>query len=76
MSEKLWVNCLVEEKRECREWSKLQTAVLRAYKRGELNGIEYRMAKLKLADELDRIERKYRTDLGEENERSDTSKVD
>lgn len=55
----LWINASKEEKRECREWARLQTAVLRAYKRGELNGIEYRMAKLKLADELDRIERKY-----------------
>lgn len=55
----LWINASKEEKREVREWARLQTAVLRAYKRGELNGIEYRMAKLKLADELDRIERKY-----------------
>lgn len=58
----LWINASKEEKREVREWARLQTAVLRAYKRGELNGIEYRMAKLKLADELDRIERKYDTD--------------
>lgn len=55
----LWINASKEEKREVREWARLQTAVLRAYKRGEMNGIEYRMAKLKLADELDRIERKY-----------------
>lgn len=58
----LWINVSKEEKREVREWARLQTAVLRAYKRGELNGIEYRMAKLKLADELDRIERKYDTE--------------
>ena len=55
----LWVDCCVEEKRALREWSKAQTGVLRAYKKGEINGLTYRSYKKKLADLLDRIERYY-----------------
>ena len=55
----LWVNVSKEEKRALKEWSKAQTGILRAYKKGEINGLTYRSYKKKLADLLDRIERYY-----------------
>ena len=55
----LWVEASKEEKRAVKEWSMCQTGILRAYKNGEINGIQYRMYKMKLADLLDRIEEFY-----------------
>ena len=55
----LWIKCCIEEKRALKEWAKVQTGVLRAYKNGEINGMEYRWYKYKLEDLLDRIEQHF-----------------
>lgn len=55
----LWVDVSKEEKRAVKEWAMAQTGVLRAYKKGELNGMQYRSYKKKLAELLDRIEEHY-----------------
>ncbi|MBQ2658608.1 MAG: hypothetical protein IJF87_08585 [Erysipelotrichaceae bacterium] len=55
----LWKDVSKEEKRACREWAMAQTGILRAYKKGELNGLQYRSYKKKLEDLLGRIEEHY-----------------
>lgn len=58
----LWKDTTKEEKKACKEWAMCQTGVLRAYKKGELNGMEYRWLKYRLEDLLDRIEEHYGTE--------------
>ena len=55
----LWVDVSKEEKRALREWAMCQTGVLRAYRNGELNGMEYRWYKYRLEDLLDNIKEFY-----------------
>ncbi len=55
----LWKDVSKEEKNAVKEWSMCQTGILRAYRKGELNGLQYRSCKKKLAELLDRIEEYY-----------------
>ena len=55
----LWKYACIEEKRALREWAMCQTGVLRAYKKGEINGLTYRSYKKKLMELLERIEEHY-----------------
>lgn len=59
----LWVDASKEEKKACKEWAMCQTGVLRAYKKGEINGMEYRWYKYRLEDLLDNI-KEYYDELG------------
>jgi hypothetical protein len=55
----LWTEVSKEEKRALREWAMCQTGVLRAYRNGEINGMEYRWYKYRLEDLLDNIKEYY-----------------
>lgn len=58
----LWVDVSKEEKRAVKEWAMAQTGVLRAYRNGEINGMEYRWYKYILEDLLDNIKEHYDTE--------------